>query len=265
AMLTGPAATRWAHCPPPETLGRLLREELPRGDAARVERHVGDCPSCQQMLARIVGSLPDLPAPVLVPRAAADDEPPELPCHAAVERLDAGGMGVVWRVHDLEFCRPLAVKVMKAQACASAVLVERFLAEARVCGQLAHPCIVPIHSMGRLPDGRPYYTMKLVEGRTLEAMLQEGPAAGRRMGLVRSLGQGCRGAAFAHGRGVIHRDLKPANVMVGAHGEVQLMDWGLCKVLGPAARAGDTEAGAAMMQAEGGANLTHAGAFLGTV
>src|SRR5262249_44269079 len=212
AMLTTPAATRGAHCPHPETLEKFLREELPRADANGVERHVGDCLACQQMLARLVGSLPDLVAP-LVPRGEADDEPPDLPGYAPMGRIDAGGMGVVWRVHDLQFRRPLAVKVMKSAAMISPVLVERFLAEARVCGQLAHPSIVPIHSMGRLPDGRPYYTMKLVEGLTLAALLQQGRAAERRTDLVRIFGQVCQAVAFAHSRGVIHRDLKPSNVM----------------------------------------------------
>jgi serine/threonine-protein kinase len=247
-------------------LGKLLREELPRVDAHRVEQHVGGCPSCERMLARIVGSLPGPLALALMGQSPADEEPPTLPGHAPVERLDAGSMGVVWRVHDLQFGRPLAVKVMKSAALASPVLVERFLAEARVCGQLAHPSIVPIHAMGRLPDGRPYYTMKLVEGRTLAALLQEG-AAERRMGLVRIFGSLCQAVAFAHSKGVIHRDLKPSNVMVGAHGEVQLMDWGLCKVLDrQGCQALENQQGISPgADAPGSPEATHAGSILGTV
>ncbi len=149
---------------------------------------------------------------------ALDDEPPALPGYAALGRIDAGGMGVVWRVRDLRFRRSLAVKVMKSWACTDPGLARRFVGEAQVCGQLAHPFIVPVHAMGRLPDGRPYYAMKLVEGRTLAALLKEGLApAERRTGLVQVFGQVCQAVAFAHGQGVIHRDLKPENVMVGAH------------------------------------------------
>src|SRR5262249_49792131 len=130
----------------------------------------------------------------------------------------AGGMGVVWRVRDLHFQRTLAVKVMKALACDNANAVRRFFTEAQLTGQLAHPFIVPIHAMGRLPDGRPYYTMKLVEGETLAALLRGRPGpASRRMELVQVFGQVCQAVAFAHSRRILHRDLKPANVMVGAH------------------------------------------------
>src|SRR5262249_3311457 len=155
---------------------------------------------------RLVGSLPDLRGPAVVPQGAIDDEPPALPGYVPANRIDAGGMGVVWRVYDLRFCRTLAVKVMKSAGLNSPVLVERFVAEARVCGQLAHPCIVPIHSMGRLPDGRPYYVMKLVEGETLAALLQQQGAAERRMDLVRIFGRVCEALAYAHSQGVIHRD-----------------------------------------------------------
>jgi serine/threonine-protein kinase len=229
-----------------------------------VEEHVSACPGCQHVLQRLVGSLPDtVVGPLPEVRPAADEEaPPELPGYEPLGRIDAGGMGVVWRVRDLEFGRSLAVKVMKSWACASPGLVERFVGEAQVCGQLAHPFIVPVHAMGRLRDGRPYYAMKLVEGRTLAALLEGGPVpAERRMGLVQVFGQLCQAVAYAHSKGVIHRDLKPDNVMVGAHGEVQLMDWGLAKVLDetrsgdepPATGAGDEDA-----------TRTHAGSVLGT-
>ena len=198
---------------------------------------------------------------------ALDDEPPAVPGYEALGRIDAGGMGVVWRVRDLRFRRSLAVKVMKSWASADPGLARRFVGEAQVCGQLAHPFIVPVHAMGRLPDGRPYYAMKLVEGRTLAALLKEGPApAERRTGLVQIFGQVCQAMAFAHGQGVIHRDLKPENVMVGAHGEVQLMDWGLAKVLG-GARPG-LEEGAESTAVEPGdeeTDRTRAGSVLGTV
>ncbi len=251
-------------CPDPQTLRKLLCDDLAPGEAGRVEEHVGACPGCQRVLQRLVGSIPDTvigPVPEL--RAGAGDEaPPELPGYEPLGKIDAGGMGVVWRVRDLQFGRSLAIKVMKSWASASPGLVERFVGEAQVCGQLAHPFIVPVHAMGRLPDGRPYYAMKLVEGRTLAALLEGGPVpAERRMGLVQVFGQLCQALAFAHSKRVIHRDLKPDNVMVGAHGEVQLMDWGLAKVLGDA-RSGEEPP--AVGPGDEDAARTRAGSVLGT-
>ena len=81
---------------------------------------------------------------------------------------------MVWRIRDLQFGRDLAVKVMASWGWVSPQLIQRFIVEAKVCAQLTHPFIVPVHSMGRLADGRPYYTMKLVEGQTLAALLEGG-------------------------------------------------------------------------------------------
>jgi tetratricopeptide (TPR) repeat protein len=265
-MSTSPAATL-TPCPDPPTLGKLLRDELSPDEAGRVEEHVGACRGCQRVLEGLVGSLPDTVAGPAGPReGAADEEPPRLPGCAPLCRIDAGGMGVVWRVRDLQFQRDLAVKVMKARACDDPNMVRRFVGEARVCGQLAHPFIVPVHAMGRLADGRPYYAMKLVEGQTLAALLAGGLAsAGRRTEAVRTFGQLCQAVAFAHGKGVIHRDLKPDNVMVGAHGEVQVMDWGLAKRLADApAGPGEESAPPAVESGDGESHQTRAGSVLGT-
>jgi serine/threonine-protein kinase len=146
--------------------------------------------------------------------------------------LGQGGMGVVVRGHDLHLGRDLAVKVLREKYRGEPRLVQRFLAEARIHGRLQHPGIVPLHELGELPDRRPYFTMKLVEGRTLAELLKE--RADSAHDLPRFVGifeQVCQAVAYAHSKGVIHRDLKPANVMVGAFGEVQVMDWGLAKVL----------------------------------
>jgi tetratricopeptide (TPR) repeat protein len=256
----------------------LLREE--RGEAPGLAEYLGRFPHLAAPLhdlfevhALLEAEAADTPTLVVPgcealkkPGRALDDEPPALPGYAALGRIDAGGMGVVWRVRDLRFRRSLAVKVMKSWACHNPGLARRFVSEAQICGQLAHPFIVPVHAMGRLPDGRPYYAMKLVEGRTLAALLKERPApAERRTGLVQIFGQVCQAMAFAHGQGVIHRDLKPENVMVGTHGEVQIMDWGLAKVLG-GARPGFEE-GAESTAAEPGdeeTDRTRAGSVLGT-
>ncbi|HKB39027.1 MAG TPA: protein kinase, partial [Gemmataceae bacterium] len=159
--------------------------------------------------------------------AAGEEAPPNLPDHETLSRIDEGGMGVVWRVFDLQFRRPLAIKVMKA-----ARSEVRFFAEARITAKLTHPSIVPVHAMGQLADGRPYYTMKLIDGKKLgEQLKAESDVASRRTEFLQVFTRVCQALAFAHSKGVIHRDLKPGNIMVGEHGEVQLMDWGLAKFL----------------------------------
>jgi WD40 repeat protein/serine/threonine protein kinase len=152
--------------------------------------------------------------------------------YEVVQEVGRGGRGIVYRVSDPELNRPLAIKVLRPELRDEPDAVRRFLEEAQVTGQLQHPGIVPVHAIGRLPDGRPYLVMKLVQGRTLAELLAERPVPDHDM--PRFLGifqQVCEAVAYAHSRGVIHRDLKPANVMVGAFAEVQVMDWGLVKVL----------------------------------
>jgi serine/threonine protein kinase/ABC-type nitrate/sulfonate/bicarbonate transport system substrate-binding protein len=226
-----------AACPSLETLEHYLHDHLAPDEASRIDVHIDACSSCQGRLDEMIGELPDY-LPGAGPEASqsrsreAEETPPELPRFEVIARLASGGMGVVWRVQDLEFQRTLAIKVMKRQASRRADHVQRFFQEARLCAQLAHPSIVPIHAMGRLDDGRPYYTMKLVEGETLAARLRRrhNPPDGR-LALLKIFHRLCQAVAFAHRQGIIHRDLKPHNVMLGQHGEVQLMDWGLAKII----------------------------------
>ena len=116
---------------------------------------------------------------------------------------------------------------------ADSVAAERFLTEARITAQLQHPGIPAVHQIGTLADGRPYMAMKLIKGSTLEDILKDrpDPAAdhGRLLAIFEAV---CQAVGYAHAHEVIHRDLKTGNVMVGAFGEVQVMDWGLAKVLG---------------------------------
>jgi tetratricopeptide (TPR) repeat protein len=146
------------------------------------------------------------------------------------EEIARGGMGHVCRARDPELDRELAVKTLRPELRGSPGLVRRFLDEARITAQLPHPGIVPVHDIGRDENGLPFLVLKLVQGQTLERLLaaRAGPAEDLPR-FVAIFEQLCQAVAFAHSRGVIHRDLKPANVMVGAFGEVQLMDWGLAK------------------------------------
>jgi serine/threonine-protein kinase len=158
---------------------------------------------------------------------------PAIPGYEIVRKLGQGGMGLVLHGRDPDLGRDLAVKVLREDHAADPDVVQRFIEEAQVGGQLQHPGVVPVHELGRSPDGRPYFTMKLVKGRTLADLLKERTTPAQE--LPRFLGifqQVCQRLAYAHSKRVIHRDLKPGNVMVGAFGEVQVMDWGLAKVLG---------------------------------
>jgi serine/threonine-protein kinase len=172
-----------------------------------------------------------------VPRPDSPEMPPAAPrgapaCLQLLGEIARGGMGAILKGRDTDLGRDVAVKVLLETHAGRADLARRFVEEAQVGGQLQHPGIVPVYELGIFPDRRPYFTMKLVKGRTLAALLEARQDVAE--DLPRFLGifaQVCQTLAYAHARGVIHRDLKPANVMVGAFGEVQVMDWGLAKVL----------------------------------
>ncbi len=143
--------------------------------------------------------------------------------------LGAGGMGEVRRVRDPVLDRVLALKVLPLGR--SGDLERRFVAEARICASLEHPAIVPVHELGWLPDGRAWFTMREVRGRTLGEVLGDRPPLRR---TLEQLARVAEAVAFAHSRGVVHRDLKPTNVMIGDYGEVFVVDWGIAKVVGGA-------------------------------
>lgn len=143
------------------------------------------------------------------------------------EAVGEGGLGVVLRARDDQFGRDIAIKMLRPEHVDRPDMVQQFLAEARITGSLQHPGIVPIHDMGHTEDGVPYFAMKIVEGETLASQLKGGARSDdetRR--LLRAFERVCDTVAFAHAQGLVHRDLKPGNVMVGAFGEVQVLDWG---------------------------------------
>lgn len=153
-----------------------------------------------------------------------------------LDRLGVGGMGEVYLVYDRDLRRRSALKTVRESRWD---LEARFLREAQVVGQLAHPNIVPVYDLGLSGSGQPFYTMPVVRGQSLEGILS-GLARGepellKTYSLTRLMQvflQLTLAVAYAHDKGVVHRDIKPANVMLGEHGEVLLLDWGLAKVLG---------------------------------
>jgi eukaryotic-like serine/threonine-protein kinase len=171
--------------------------------------------------------------------------------YTVTEQIGRGGMGTVYLAQDTELGREVAIKV--PHAAASPALERRLQTEARVLARLEHPGIVPIHDVGRLLDGRLFYVMKRVNGRTLREFMCDGPDVNESLRIFERI---CEPVAFAHARGCIHRDLKPDNVMVGAFGEVMVMDWGVARM--EAAPEPDP-----MSPASG--STTHAGTIVGTV
>lgn len=151
--------------------------------------------------------------------------------------LGAGGMGEVFRVRDHSLHRVFAMKILLPDLNGQSALRERFIEEAQVTAQLAHPGIPPVHEIGELDDGRPYFTMKEVHGVTLAQVIDEAhkdPLAAQKWSEQRRLEifqKVCEAVAYAHARGVAHCDLKPLNVMVGAFGEVLVMDWGVARLV----------------------------------
>jgi len=152
--------------------------------------------------------------------------------------LGRGGMGAVLQAEDSSIQRQVAMKVVLRGDSTGDVL--RFIHEARITGQLEHPNIIPVHTLGSDEHGQPFYTMKLVRGATLHQALrdlsrgEEGAVRTHTLPALLTVFQKvCDAIRFAHSQNVIHRDLKPDNIMLGDFGEVLVMDWGLAKKIGP--------------------------------
>jgi serine/threonine protein kinase/tetratricopeptide (TPR) repeat protein len=145
---------------------------------------------------------------------------PAVPGYRVRHEIARGGMGRVVAAYDLGLDRDVALKILLPGANS-----DRFVREAKITARLPHPGIPPVHALGTLADGSPFLAMKLIAGHTLVEEMKRAD----RPRLLQAFLQVCQAVGFAHSRGIIHRDLKPANVMVGAFGEVQVMDWGLAK------------------------------------
>jgi len=173
--------------------------------------------------------------------------------------LAGGGMGSVWLAEDTLLKRRVALKVLDLAAPADDLDV-RLLSEARILAGLEHPGIVPVHDAGTLADGRAFCCMKYVEGQTLAQHIATLKLPDR----LRLLQRIAEPLDFAHARGFIHRDLKPDNVMIGAFGEVLVMDWGLAKVGVSSLEAGETEIATAVQPMQNSLPATGQGRVLGT-
>ena len=214
-----------------------LGQELNR----HVDAHISDCPQCCDAIETLIDSTIGIDhqskskGGSAAPSEVDETSNPEINLEfdfglrfLVSEKIASGGMGTVYRGFDRELKREVAIKVARSERQGQE---SRFYREAQISGQLQHPGIVPVHEMGRLRDGRLYIAMRLVRGETLLKLIREHDAKSTSPQLLEMFGQICSAMAYAHSKHFVHRDLKPENVMVGAFGEVQVMDWGLAKKL----------------------------------
>src|SRR5262245_34542318 len=173
-------------------------------------------------------------------------------------KLGEGGMGVVYKALDTRLNRPVAIKVLPADAMADPERKRRVIQEARAASALNHPNIIAIHDVGNV-DGVDFLVMEFVPGKPLDRVIPR-----RGLSLADALGYAIEVAdalAVAHAAGIVHRDLKPGNIMISDQGRVKLVDFGLAKLLGPT-EVGPTEAEFASTRTE--IEPTKAGTLLGT-
>ncbi len=155
--------------------------------------------------------------------------PMQLGDYELLEEIGHGGMGVVYRAMQQSLGREVAVKMILRDRLASVADRRRFFVEAEATAKLAHPGIVPLYEVGEL-DGRPFFSMQLVEGMTLAQKIANGPLPQREG--VRLLIPICRAVHYAHENGILHRDIKPSNILIDESGRAKLTDFGLAKQAG---------------------------------
>jgi serine/threonine protein kinase len=151
-------------------------------------------------------------------------------------------MGIVLRAYDATLDREVAIKMLSPDAEPDSVTGRRFGEEARIASRLHHPGVIAIYDAGELPDGRPYFTMPFLQGKSLAALLGDRIDVQDRLQHWLSVFERlCLAVAHAHKQGIVHRDLKPGNVMVDEAGEAVVMDWGLAAVNGEPSSASESD------------------------
>jgi formylglycine-generating enzyme required for sulfatase activity len=198
--------------------------EVPSGTALP-----GCCPGCGGSLGPLQ---PTLPPPETVTDhgpgagAPADDRPPpQLGRYRITARLGSGGFGVVYKGHDEELRRDVAIKVPHRHRVTTPEDADAYLTEGQVLARLDHPGIVPVYDVGRTEDGLCYLVSKFIEGEDLATRLRAGrPAPAEAAGIVARVAEALE---HAHRRGLVHRDIKPANILLDRDGQAYVADFGL--------------------------------------
>ncbi|MFK7820201.1 MAG: protein kinase [Planctomycetaceae bacterium] len=201
---------------------------------------------------------------------AEDAFPPgtEIGSFEILSELGRGGMGLVLKARDKRLHREVAIKVVSSSSPQAGIMTQRFLRESRIIANLEHPGVAPIYELGIAPSGQRFFAMRLVDGESLECLMQRVPVGDWELPrLLKIYEQVCQTMAFAHSRGVIHRDLKPANIMIGDYGTVRVMDWGLAKELSESAAPHEDPQASSITQTLSSDNLldTQQGTVMGTL
>src|SRR5262249_46366162 len=225
---------RLVSCAGTNTILSLVEGSLDSEERERLLKHAESCPDCRALLVGMMGSGP--PASSEVPPVALQGAPTTRPAPPAptdpasgidrfivLERIGAGGMGVIVAAYDPDLDRKVAIKLLRPDR-AGADASARLVREARSMARLAHPNVITVHEVG-LAGEQVFIAMEHVEGGTLRTWLDGGP---RPWPAVRDLfARAGQGLAAAHAAGIVHRDFKPENVLVGADGRVRVTDFGL--------------------------------------
>jgi serine/threonine protein kinase/outer membrane protein assembly factor BamB len=198
-------------------------------------QQVGAMPASAQADTQAAGQRPAGPPPGSTIRYFGDYE--------LLEEIARGGMGVVYKAHQVSLNRIVAVKMILAGQLASPEDVQRFYTEAQTAASLQHPHIVAIHEVGQ-HEGQHYFSMDLVEGQSLATLVRDAPLPPRQA--VRYVQIVAEAIQYAHEHGTLHRDLKPSNILIDGHDRPRVTDFGLARRL------------------DGGQGLTATGAVVGT-
>ncbi len=267
-------------CVDADDIAAFLLARLEPASVRALETHVAACSDCRELLSALAQS-ESLSTSAIGPQDA-DSISPTMPLalapdmdlaigacigrYVVLERLGAGGMGVVYAAHDPELNRNVALKILRGDAFGPAeqeLLRDRLRREAQAMAQLAHPHVVTVHDVGSVGD-RIFIAMELVEGQTFGAWLLAAPRTWREV--VAKLLPAGEGLAAAHAAGLVHRDFKPENVLVGNDGRVRVGDFGLARALagGDASEATDGPPAPALPAALDLGARTMTGSLVGT-
>ncbi len=254
-----------AACPGVDELAAFAAAGLDPARRSGVEAHLGACEQCSTLVAAFLEGDDDPPADF---SSAGEELEASAPRYRIHRLLGSGGMGAVYEAEEARTGRRVALKLVReVEGADRAASLRRFFREARIAALLEHPNIVPVFDLGEFPDGTPYYTQRLIVGRSLASAISNAGRAHGRLALVRHFRDLCDAVGYAHGRGVVHRDLKSTNVIVGLSGETWVIDWGLARVrrdAGPDGAAARDVFSGPVGEATSDPALTLAGTTVGT-